>query len=275
MHSLFALLSIVVASAVIDLAQAASLEPEVVYFMSGDKTLGGELYKPEGPGPFPALLYNHGSAPGMLNSTASRALAPLFIRSGWVFFMPYRRGQGLSSGAGPYIGDEISAARRRGGSKEASEMLAKLLVTAHLEDQLAAFDWLKAQDYVIRSRIAAGGNSFGGVEAVLGSSKAPYCAVAAASAASESWAESMPLQRALRSAARGAKSPVFLFQAQNDYDLSPNKAMFEELKLAGRPAESRVYPAFGRTVREGHSFAYLGGDIWFPDLLNFFNTHCK
>jgi carboxymethylenebutenolidase len=97
----------------------ASLGPEIVHFRSGDKTLGGEIYKPEGPGPFPAVLYNHGSAPGMLNSQASRAIAPRFVQNGWVFFMPYRRGQGLSANAGTYIGEEIASARKRGGLKEA------------------------------------------------------------------------------------------------------------------------------------------------------------
>ena len=71
------------------------------------------LYRPGGPGPFPAVLYNHGSAPGMLNTQAFDALGPLFASRGWVFFAPYRRGQGLSASAGPYIGDQIAAARRR------------------------------------------------------------------------------------------------------------------------------------------------------------------
>ena len=34
---------------------------------------------------------------------------------GGVFFGPYRRGQGLSPSAGPYIGDEIDAAKQKGG----------------------------------------------------------------------------------------------------------------------------------------------------------------
>ena len=38
---------------------------ETVTFPSGEITLHGVLYKPEGTGPFPAVIYNHGSAPGM------------------------------------------------------------------------------------------------------------------------------------------------------------------------------------------------------------------
>jgi carboxymethylenebutenolidase len=40
---------------------------ETVSFSSGHKVLQGLVYKPNGPGPFPAVLYNHGSAPGMLS----------------------------------------------------------------------------------------------------------------------------------------------------------------------------------------------------------------
>src|SRR4051812_30312160 len=55
------------------------IEPEIVHFPSGKVNLGGELFKPKGPGPFPAVLYNHGSAEGMLSDTASKAMGPLYV----------------------------------------------------------------------------------------------------------------------------------------------------------------------------------------------------
>src|SRR5437762_8724614 len=88
---------------------------ETVTFPSGEITLHGVLYKPEGTGPFPAVIYNHGSAPGMMSKEAFAALGPVFAGHGWVFFGPYRRGQGLSASAGPYIGDQIAAAEKAGG----------------------------------------------------------------------------------------------------------------------------------------------------------------
>jgi hypothetical protein len=78
---------------------------ETVTFKSGDKVLHGLFYKPAGVGPFPAVLFNHGSAPGLLNNQAFDLIGPMFTARGWVFFAPYRRGQGLSSDAGPYIED--------------------------------------------------------------------------------------------------------------------------------------------------------------------------
>ena len=94
--------------------QAPPSAGQDVTFQSGRVTLYGVLYKPEGPGPFPAVLYNHGSAPGMLNRQAFETLGPLFAGRGWVFFGPYRRGQGLSASAGPYIMDSIGAAQAAG-----------------------------------------------------------------------------------------------------------------------------------------------------------------
>src|SRR5258708_18115541 len=86
-----------------------------VTFPSGDITLHGVVYRPEGKGPFPAVVYNHGSAEGMISKTGFDALGPVFASHGWVFFGPYRRGQGLSASAGPYIGDQIAAAEKNGG----------------------------------------------------------------------------------------------------------------------------------------------------------------
>src|SRR6266853_1197269 len=78
---------------------SAAVVSETVTFKNGTLTLHGLLYKPAGNGPFPAVLYNHGSARGMLSHEAFEAIAPQYVSRGWVFFAPYRRGQGLSATA--------------------------------------------------------------------------------------------------------------------------------------------------------------------------------
>ena len=79
----------------------------------------------------------------MLSKEAFETLGPLFARHGWVFFGPYRRGQGLSASAGPYIGDEIAAAIKTGGITAGAATMVRLLETDHLNDQLAALAWLR------------------------------------------------------------------------------------------------------------------------------------
>ena len=61
-------------------------DPEIVGFSSGSLTLRGELFLPEGKGPFPVILYNHGSAPKMLNSQASAIIGPMFQKGMGIFY---------------------------------------------------------------------------------------------------------------------------------------------------------------------------------------------
>jgi dipeptidyl aminopeptidase/acylaminoacyl peptidase len=191
-------------------SSAASLEPEVVSFRSGEITLQGMLFKPEGKGPFPAVVYNHGSAPGMLSKQAFEALGPVFASHGWVFFGPFRRGQGLSASAGPYIGDEIAAADKKGGKTAGAATMVRLLETDHLNDQLAALAWLRTQSFVSRDRIAVAGNSFGGIEVVLGAERGSYCAAVDSAGAAQSWEDAPEVQALMIHAVRNSSAPNFL-----------------------------------------------------------------
>ena len=247
---------------------------DTVSFQSGNLTLYGVLYKPEGAGPFPAVLYNHGSAAGMLNNEAFEALGPVFAKRGWVFFAPYRRGQGLSASAGPYIGDEIEAARKNGGMRAAAATMVRLLETDQLNDQLAALVWLQKREFVQARRIAVAGNSFGGVEAVLGAERGSYCAAIDASGGAESWALAPELQASMTRAVRNARAPIFFFQPENDYDLAPSRVLSAAMKSSGKTFEMKIYPAFGKSNQEGHSFSYLGSSIWADDVFRFLEQNC-
>jgi carboxymethylenebutenolidase len=246
-----------------------SAEPKVISFRSGDLTLHGTLYKPEGRGPFPAVVYNHGSAPGMLSKQAFEALGPVFASHGWVFFGPYRRGQGLSASAGPYIGDEIAAAEKKGGITAAAETMVRLLEKDHLDDQLAALAWLRTQPFVKQDRIAVAGNSFGGIEAVLGAERGSYCAAIDSAGAAQSWAQAPEVQVLMTRAVRNSRVPIFFFQAENDYDLSPSRVLSVAMKDAGKEFQVKIYPRFGNSVQDGHSFGYFGGSVWGPDVFQF------
>lgn len=250
-------------------------EPEIVHFKSGDRTLGGELYKPKGLGPFPAIIYNHGSAEGMLSDTASKAIGPLYAAKGWIFFMPYRRGQGLSAKAGPYIGDQIKEAEKKGGKPGAAKKMLELLQNDHLDDQMAAVKWLREQSYVKANQIAVAGQSFGGIEAVLGAEKYPFCAAVDASGGSMSWKVAPRLHDLMRRSVRNSKAPIFFFQAENDYDLGASKELYKEMRGAGRSAEMKIYPTYGKTHFDGHSFTWLGSSIWFEDVFAFIKKNCE
>ncbi len=250
-------------------------DADIVEFPSGDLTLHGVLYKPEGTGPFSAVIYNHGSAPGMLSSQAFEALGPVFASHGWVFFGPYRRGQGLSASAGSFIGDQIAAAMKSGGIAAGAATMVRLLETDHLNDQLAALAWLRHQVFVRSDRIAVAGNSFGGIETVLGAERGSYCAAVDSAGGAQSWAQAPELRSLMTRAVRNSRTPIFFFQASNDYDLSPSRTLSEAMKDAGRTYEVKIYPAYGSSTQDGHTFGYFGSSVWADDVFRFLDRHCS
>jgi dipeptidyl aminopeptidase/acylaminoacyl peptidase len=253
-------------------AASATASKGEIEFESGHVALHGVVYRPSGAGPFPAVLWNHGSWGDPM--VAFDHLAHTFTDAGWVFFGPFRRGQGLSSSAGPYIGDEIARAGEQGGEAAKVARAVSLLTHEHLDDQLAAYAWLKKQSYISAKRIAVAGNSFGGIETVLGAERVPYCAAIDAAGGSMSWAQAAELRDVMIRAAAASQSPLFLFQAENDFDLSPSKALAAAMSAAGKSVEIKIYSAYGNTHGEGHNFSWLGSDIWGADVLEFLRQHC-
>jgi dienelactone hydrolase len=250
-------------------AAAARANKRVVTFPSGALTLLGLVYEPNGDGPFPALLWNHGSYGDP--TVAFDELGAAFAARGWAFFGPFRRGQGLSASAGPYIMDEIG----RAGMFGKGEAMVRLLAGDHLNDQVAAYEWLKTQPFVTPTRIAVGGNSFGGIEAVLGAARLPYCAALDGAGAAQSWAHAPELRQLMLSAVPHTRSPIFFFQAENDFDLSPSRTLASAMREAGKTAELKIYPAFGDGHAGGHSFAWHASSVWAGDALAFLERSCR
>jgi carboxymethylenebutenolidase len=241
--------------------------PDSITFTSGDLTLGGFIWKPEGPGPFPAILWNHGSEklPGSADSIAS-----YFSSWGYVFLVPHRRGHGQSPGE--YIGDQLDAAT----SPEQWSRLLVVLHETHLQDQLAALAYLRTIPYVDQNRLVVMGASFGGIQTMLAlEGEYGFRVAVNSSGAAMTWRGSPDLRERLTAAASKAKMPVFFFQAANDYDLTPSRVLSEAVRKAGKSVETKIYPAFGSSAQEGHGFCARGTDIWGPDVLKFIETNLK
>jgi dipeptidyl aminopeptidase/acylaminoacyl peptidase len=76
-------------------------------------------------------------------------------------------------------------------------------------------------------------------------------------------------------AARNARVPVFFVQPENDFDLSPSRVLSATMKAVHKPYQLKIYPPFGASTDEGHSFAYRGASVWTPDALNFLMQSCS
>jgi len=123
-------------------------------------------------------------------------------------------------------------------------------------------------------RIAVASNSFGGIETVLGAERESYCAAVDSAGGAESWALAPQLQAAMTRAVRNAKAPILFFQAENDWNLAPTKTLSAAMKEAGKTYDARIYPPYGKSHQDGHTFGYFGSAVRENDVFQFLDRHC-
>jgi dienelactone hydrolase len=156
-------------------AQEGSSRQIPTPFVEGGQPVTLELvyFKPPGPGPFPAVLFTHGSTNNGSDIREVRYtavypdLASFFNERGWVVAFLQRRGRGKSGGVyaegwdasqGRYACDlDVARSSRR----------------RALEDLDAAYAFLASDPLVNRKRILIGGNSRGGVLALAYAAEHP------------------------------------------------------------------------------------------------------
>jgi carboxymethylenebutenolidase len=245
----------------------AQSPPEEVVFPSDGRQLHGFLWKPEGNGPFAAIVWNHGSEkmPG-----SQPALASFYTAHSYVFFAPHRRGQGRSPG--DWIQDQVAQAPP---FERARRMVE--LQQAEVDDVVAALNYLKSQPFVDPARIAISGCSYGGIQTLLaGELDLGVRALVPFAPGAMSWEQNQPLQDRLIRAVDTAKAPVFLIQADNDFSLAPSHVLSKEAKKKHKDFQSKIYPAFGSSHHDGHwGFCSSATDVWGPDVLAFLEVHMK
>ena len=234
--------------------------------------LHGYFYLPagRGRGPFPAVLWNHGSErwPGW-----QPELAAFYTANGFAFFIPHRRGQGQSSAAGPYIVDRQPSrlAVFATGASAGRKIMALHEEANH--DVEAALAWLKARPDIDPGRIVMSGVSFGGIQTLLTAEKGlGVRAFAAFAPGAMSWRWVTGLDARLEAAVQHAQAPVLIVQAHNDYNLGPSQTLGPLLEKTGK-GRAVVFPAFGATEQEGHGgFASRaeGTVVWGATVLGFF-----
>src|SRR5207244_9130228 len=142
----------------------AQLETESTYsdvfYLSGNLHIQAYLYKPEGDGPFPVVIYNHGSRDGRERASVPfQYVGKMLTRAGYVALVPERRGYGKSDG---------SVWRQEVGN-DPSRLIPRL--QAETDDVLAATDYLRTVRFADARRIGIMGWSFGGIVTMLAVSR--------------------------------------------------------------------------------------------------------
>src|SRR6185369_1460274 len=271
----------------IGLAQTASLSappgaPQVVDVRSGQLHLKGYFWKHAGPGPFPAILFNHGSGADDPQHTAGRTmteaasdLAPIFLKHGYAFLYLCRRGQGLSADQGPFAQELLKQAEAKGADAR-KQLHYQLITGSQLDDALAGLTFLKAATDVDPRRIAIVGHSFGGMLTLLsGDHDSTIRAEVAFAAGANSWRGSQELRDRTLAAVANTAAPIMLVYAANDFDTTPGKDISAELDRLHKSHLLKIYPVIGKSSADGHSLLYLGISEWEPDVFRFLDDTVK
>ena len=256
--------------------------PQIADVRSGELRLKGYFWKPAGSGPFPAILFNHGSGAEDPQRTAGRTmaeaasdLAPVFLKHGYAFFYLCRRGQGLSADQGPFTQDLLKQAEAKGADAR-KQLHYQLITGSQLDDGLAGLTFLKAAPDVDPKRIAIIGHSFGGMITLLsGDHDSTIRAEVAFAAGANSWHASQELRDRTCAAVGKTAAPIMLLYAANDFDTTPGKDISAELDRLHKSHLLKIYPAIGKTSDEGHNLLYLGIPEWEPDVFQFLDDNVK
>jgi len=244
-----------------------------VTFESGGLILVGYLYQPEGSGPWPALIWNHGSEKNPSAGPQFEAIASAFVPAGYLVFAPVRRGHGESEG--DYVVDRLKFTIQQLGKDEANRLTVRLLETEQLADQLAALAYVKQLPFVDSQRIVVAGCSYGGIETLLGAeSGAGYKAAISISPAAMSWEGNEYLRSRLVKAVSRINIPTLLIQPPKDPSLGPSQVLGAAAARAGKPLTAKVYPATGPEKEQGHCFGGATGmHVWADDAKAFFEAN--
>jgi len=260
-----------------------SMVPQTLEFPSGKLRLKAYMWKPAGTGPFPAVLFNHGSGgaqadqtAGMPITQAATVLASFFIKHGYAFFYPFRRGYGPSASQAPFMQDVLRREEETKGKEARQHLQSVLLTTEQLDDVIGALAFLKTVPGIDSHRIAIAGHSFGGQLTLLAAErdKTVRAAVTFAAAAG-SWERSPELRERLISAIHNTNAAIMLTHAENDFDTAAGSALAAELQRLHKPYVLKIYPPVGLTSDDGHNMLYENIPAWESDVFEFLDQHLK
>jgi len=262
------------------LSQKPQASYETIYYKSGNLNIEAYFYKPQGNGPFPLVIYNHGSRAGSERvEKPMQFIAAILVPQGYAVLVPERRGYGKSDG--PTYGEEVGSDRgdlmMKRFHEEAGDMLAGLEYLKRKESE-TNFGRLKPGPTPIPidfKRVALMGWSHGGVVSLLAASEQhEFLALVNQAGGALSWNSSPTLQRELPAAARKIKVPALCMDAENDATTNAVKTVGEAIKSSGAWEQTIIYPAFTPTsnpsnIAPGHLIFAQGVSIWQDDLLKF------
>lgn len=232
-------------------------------------------YKPQGQGPFPLVIINHGRAGDALGRASVRRQrypepARYFVQRGFAVVVPTRIGYGATGG--PDL--EHHGVRATPAYREA--------VDGALESIVPALEWAQSLPHVDARRVLAVGTSMGGISSIALAARNPPALLAVINFAGGKGGD--PAGRPARPCApdalaasfaafgKTAKAPSLWLYSENDrywgrvFPMQWHRAYV----AAGGRAEFRMLPPFGR---DGHFLFTRAADLWGPHVDSFLREH--
>jgi dienelactone hydrolase len=214
-------------------------------------------YKPPGNGPFPTLIFHHGSTGGgkdpsmFSNPYHFKPLADWFTARGWAVVLPSRRGRGGSEG----LYDEgFSEDRRQGYTCDEARQLAGF--ARALRDTDAVTPAILAQPFVDKAQVAVGGHSRGGILAIAWAARHPNQSRAVINFVGgwrrESCSTATSINQTLFNRDAPRAPPSLWLYGENDpfYSLAHSRANFAAFQAAG--GRGTFYEFRPTPDRDGH-----------------------
>jgi len=227
-----------------------------------DVMLETTVFQPNGAGPFPLIVINHGKDPGRPNLQPRDRfyhMASVFVKRGYAVMVPMR--QGFSKSGGRY--------RDRG-----CDMTANGYTQA--EDIRATLAWARAQPWIDGGRMIVAGQSYGGLAAIaLGTEALPGVRGLINFAGglrddSDRCAWRSQLVSAFAEYGAKAKVPSLWMYGQNDSLFGPELAGRMHAAYVGAGGRGRLveFPAFKRDAH-GMLASRDGEKVWLRDTEQF------
>ncbi len=242
----------------VQLNESVQMVPQKSFFSLNLETT---FYKPDGDGPFPIVIINHGKSSGdtrFQERYRPAVAARYFLQRGYAVVVPMR--QGFSKSGGNYIG---------GGCNIASNGLVQAESVQAVLDYVVTMPWADKERIVVVGQshggwttLALGTKNYPGVKALVnfaGGLRQESC---------QAWEQG--LARAAAEYAKDTRLPSLWFYGDNDSYFKPDtfRAMFEQYTGSGGQARLVAFGPFGT---DSHSMfsSRAGETIWQPEVSKF------
>lgn len=257
-----------------DINEALVSIPVVINGKPTSTQMVGTVFKPEGDGPFPFVVLNHGRAGSPAErlqvrrwryTDASRWL----VRRGFAVFVATRRGYGDTGGS------DVET------NYNCSSPWYKEPMAGGVESVLSVVEYAKQQPFTDKSRYIVMGQSVGGFLSVGTGAANPEGLVAVINFAGGHGGRpdrdpgnpcaTDKLKQVFADAGKTSRVPALWVYTENDKYFAPEhtKAWHEAFVAAGGNAEYRLVPAFGN---DGHALFVRGSKIWQPVVAEFLKS---